>query len=97
MQPSTMTTILILVITTIFTVFGWFIREVLKKIHYIENTLNKHIVDDTEIQTALNINMASQIKMVEKLDGKLDQIHDKIEQRDARIDIKISELSDKIE
>jgi hypothetical protein len=97
MQPSTLSSILVLAIGTILAVFGWFIREVLKKMHSTEDMLNQHIVDDTEIQTALNTNMTSQIKLVEKLDSKMDQFNDKIDKRDARLSEKIDELSDKID
>jgi sensor domain CHASE-containing protein len=94
---KTLSSILVLAIGTILAVFGWFIREVLKKMHSTEDMLNQHIVDDTEIQTALNTNMTSQIKLVEKLDSKMDQFNDKIDKRDARLSEKIDELSDKID
>lgn len=97
MQPSVLTTTLGVCLAAVLAILGWFIREVLLVIKDIKKTLQQHIIDDTRIQTELNTNMTSQIKLGEKLEEKMDEIYDSLDKRDARIDEKLNKLNDKID
>lgn len=82
MQPTTLTTILVtflaILLTSFFGVLGWFIKSILGKIHAIDSALNAHIIEDKEIQTALNVTLNAQVKLAEKMDNKIDQVNEKI-------------------
>jgi hypothetical protein len=94
MPPNTLTTILTTILTILMTSFfgvlGWFIKSILSKVSAIDSALNKHIVEDKEIQTALNVTLTAQAKLADKMDGKIDQINEKI-------DMKIEKLNEKLE
>lgn len=94
MQPTTLTTILTTILTILmtsfFTVLGFFIKSILGKISAIDAALTEHIVDDKKIQTELNVTLAAQVKLADKMDSKIDQINEKIDQ-------KIDKLSQKLD
>jgi predicted transcriptional regulator len=94
MQPTTLTTILTTILTVLLTAFfgvlGWFIKTILAKMHQIDSALNAHIVEDKQIQTALNVTLTSQIKLADKMDEKIDQINEKI-------DAKLEKITEKLE
>jgi hypothetical protein len=94
MVPNTLTTILTTILTVLMTAFfgvlGFFIKSILAKVHAIDTALNRHIIEDKEIQTALNVTLTAQAKLADKIDGKIDQINEKI-------DTKIEKLKEKLD
>ena len=94
MQPNTLTTVLTTILTILMTSFfgvlGWFIKSILAKVNAIDTALNEHIIEDKQIQTALNVTLTAQAKLADKMDGKIDQINDKIDQ-------KIEKLAEKLD
>ena len=86
---TVLTTVLTILMTSFFGVLGFFIKSILGRIDVINTTLNKHIIEDKEIQTALNTTLTVQIKLAEKMDNKVDQINEKL-------DIKIDKILEKL-
>lgn len=95
MQPTTLTTILTTILTILmtsfFAVLGFFIKSILAKISVIDTALNAHIIEDKQIQTALNVTLTAQAKLADKIDGKIDQINDKIDQKIEKLEEKLSQ------
>jgi len=87
---TVLTTILTILMTSFFGVLGFFIKSILGRVDVINTALNKHIIEDKEIQTALNVTLTAQAKLAEKMDEKIDQINEKI-------DIKIEKLKEKLD
>ncbi len=68
-----MNPILIILITSVIAVFGWIARDIINKIHSIQDTLQKHLIDDAMIAGTI-VGIKPQLdKLEEKIDAIIDR------------------------